>query len=77
VTHGGLRFPAEVVDPAYPERITEFHRMLRDNYLHVGAGVTYGRDVWQFSGSALWTAKGSNSHDIHVISFTVGRLFGG
>src|SRR5262249_1537210 len=32
-THGGLRLPVDVRDAGIPERHTEFHRMLRDNYL--------------------------------------------
>ena len=76
-THGGLRVP-EFIDPnnpQYPELQTEFHRMLRDNYLHVGGGVGYAWDAWDISGSFLLTAKGSNSHDIRVFSVTVGRSF--
>lgn len=74
-THGGLRFPVEVNVPALPERLTEFHRMLRDNSLRIGAGVTYSRGGWDFSTSMLFTARGSNAHDIHVFSVTAGRLF--
>jgi hypothetical protein len=74
-THGGLRFPQEVVVPGIPERLTEFHRMLRDNYLHAGGGVSYSRGAWDVSGSVLVTARGSNSHDIRVYSVTVGRSF--
>lgn len=74
-THGGLRFPYEVVVPEIPELLTEFHRMLRDNYLHAGGGVAYARGAWDVSASVLVTARGSNSHDIHVFSVTVGRSF--
>jgi len=74
-THGGLRFPTEVDVPEMPELLTEFHRMLRDNYLHVGGGVAYARGAWDVSASVLVTARGSNSHDIHVFSVTVGRSF--
>jgi hypothetical protein len=74
-THGGLRFPSDVNVPEIPERLTEFHRMLRDNYLHVGGGVAYARGAWDVSASVLVTARGSNSHDIHVFSVTVGRSF--
>jgi hypothetical protein len=74
-THGGLRFPSEVQVPEIPELLTEFHRMLRDNYLHLGGGVAYARGAWDVSASVLVTALGSNSHDIHVFSVTVGRSF--
>ena len=74
-THGGLRFPYEVNVPDAPQRLTEFHRMLRDNYLHVGGGLSVSRGAWDLSGTVLLTARGSNSHDIRVYSFTFGRLF--
>jgi hypothetical protein len=76
-THGGLRVPEFInpSDPLYPQLQTEYHRLLRDNYLHTGFGLTYSRGAWDVSGSYLVTARGSNSHDIHVLSFTVGRLF--
>jgi hypothetical protein len=93
-THGGLRFPCEVMDPPtepdpheppFPPcpnegpiddvRMTEFHRMLRDNYLHLGWGLSYALGSWALSGEYLWTARGSNSHDIRVLSITAGRGF--
>jgi hypothetical protein len=72
-THGGLRFPDDV-EP-FPERYTEFHRLLRDNYFHAGAGVSYSWREWEFSGSFLRTVSGSNTHDIHVYTVTAGRQF--
>ena len=76
-THGGVRVPEFINpnNPLYPELRTEFHRLLRDNYLHVGAGAAYAWGSWDISGSFLITAKGSNSHDIRVFSVTVGRSF--
>lgn len=74
-THGGLRFPAEVNVPEAPERLSEFHRILRDNYLHAGGGVSYSRGVWDLAGSFLLTARGTNAHDIHVFTFTLSRAF--
>jgi hypothetical protein len=65
-------------DPGHapqPERLTEFHRMLRDNYLHTGAGMSVSTGAWDISASFLLTARGSNSHDIHVFSVTAGRSF--
>jgi len=73
-THGGLRFPA-VLASDVPEMWTEFHRMLRDNYLHAGGGLSYSRGPWEISGSVLVTARGSNSHDIRVFTLTFGRAF--
>jgi hypothetical protein len=63
------------VDPEFPERLTQFDRMLRDNYLQIGGGVSYSLGAWDISGSFLRTARGSNSHDVHVFSLTAGRLF--
>lgn len=74
-THGGLRFPSEVNVPEIPERLTEYHRMLRDNYLHTGGGLSYSRGLWDIAGSVLLTARGSNSHDVRVFSVTASRLF--
>jgi hypothetical protein len=74
-THGGLRFPVDVRDAGIPARLTEFHRLLRDNYLHVGGSASYARGPWQISAEALVTARGSNAHDVHVLSIAVGRLF--
>lgn len=74
-THGGLRFPADVNIPEEPERLIEYHRMLRDNYLHLGGGLSYSRGNWDVSGSLLFTARGSNSHDVRVYSVTLSRAF--
>jgi len=75
-THGGLRMPIDVTDPAHPERLMEYQRLLRDNYLRAGAVISCSHGAWQFSASGLGTARGSNSHDIHAFTLTVGRLFG-
>jgi hypothetical protein len=72
-THGGLHFPADV-EP-FPERYPEFHRLLQDNYLQVGAGASYSRHQWDVSASFLRVASGTNSHDVHVITVNVGWLF--
>jgi hypothetical protein len=72
-THGGLRFPAEV--QPFPERWTEFHRLLRDNYLQAGAGVGYAWRDWDLSASYLRVVRGTNSHDVHVFTVTLGRQF--
>ena len=74
-THGGLRFPVDVRDAGISERLTEFHRMLRDNYLHAGGSISYSRGPWQVSAEALVTARGSNSHDVHIFAIAIGRLF--
>lgn len=72
-THGGLRFP-EDVEP-FPPRYTEFHRLLRDNYLQGGAGVSYRWRDWDLSMSLLRTISGTNTHDVHVYTATAGRSF--
>lgn len=72
-THGGLRFPDDV--RPFPERHTEFHRLLRDNYFQAGAGVSYTWRDWDLSFSFLKTVSGSNTHDVHVYTVTSGRSF--
>jgi hypothetical protein len=75
VTHGGLRFPADV--QGFPDRILEFHRLLRDNYLQVGGGLSYFWHEWDVSASYAAAVSGSNSHTVRVISLSVGKRFGG
>jgi hypothetical protein len=72
-THGGLRFPTDV-EP-YPERWTEFHRLLQDNYFQAGGGVSYTVREWDFSLSFLKAISGSNTHEVHVYTVTAGRSF--
>jgi hypothetical protein len=72
-THGGLRFPFDV-EP-FPERYTEFHRLLRDNYFQAGAGVSYAWRDWDVSLSFVKTVSGDNTHNVHVYTVTAGRPF--
>lgn len=72
-TYGGLRFPDDV-EP-FPERYTEFHRLLRDNYFHAGAGASYSLGDWDLSFSFMKTVTGNNTHDVHVYTVTAGRSF--
>jgi hypothetical protein len=72
-THGGLRMPDDV--QPFPERYTEYHRLLRDSYLHAGAGVSYPIRDWELSLSMLRTVMGTYTHDVHVYSVTAGRSF--
>lgn len=72
-THGGLRFPDDV-EP-FPERYTEFHRLLHDNYFQAGAGVSYTWRDWDVSFSFLKTVSGDNTHDVHVYTASSSRSF--
>ena len=72
-THGGLRFPIDI-EP-FPERYTEFHRLLQDNYFQAGAGVSYAWHDWDLSLSFLRTVSGTNTHDVHIYTVTAGRPF--
>jgi hypothetical protein len=72
-THGGLRFPVDV-EP-YPERYTEFHRLLQDNYFEAGAGVSVRLSAWELSAAFLRAVSGTNSHDVHVYTVTASRAF--
>jgi hypothetical protein len=72
-TYGGLRFPDDI--RPFPERWTEFHRLLRDNYFQVGAGASYTWRDWDLSLYFLRTVSGTNTHDVHVYTASVGRAF--
>jgi hypothetical protein len=72
-THGGLRFPDDVAP--FPERYSEFHRLLQDNYFEAGAGVSYAWGDWDLSFSAIKTVSGTNTHNVHVYTMTAGRAF--
>lgn len=72
-THGGLLFPVDV-EP-FPERYTEFHRLLDDDYFQAGGGASYTLSDWDLSFSFLRTVSGMNTHDVHVYTVTAGRSF--
>jgi hypothetical protein len=72
-THGGLLFPQDV--QPYPDRLPEFHRLLRDDYAQAGGGVSYGWRDWDLSFSILKTVSGMNTHDVHIYTATAGRSF--
>lgn len=72
-TYGGLRFPDDI-EP-FPERYSEFHRLLQDNYFQAGGGVSYTWNVWELSLSFLRTVSGDNTHDVHIYTATAGRSF--
>ena len=72
-TYGGLRFPVDI-EP-FPERYSEFHRLLHDDYFQAGAGVSYTWSVWAVTLSFLRTVSGDNTHDVHVYTATAGRSF--
>ena len=82
-THGGLRIPAHPSDiggptdevTPFPDRLVEFHRLLRDNYLQAGAGVSYSGRNWDASASFLTAVKGTNSHLVHVFTVDISWLF--
>jgi hypothetical protein len=69
-THGGLHFPAEVA--SFPERIAEHDRLLRDNNLRLGAGVSYSWSQWDVSATYIGYTRGSNTHAIHALTVRLG-----
>jgi len=74
-THGGVGI-AEIKDhPAAPALYTEFHRLLRDDYFHAGAGASYNWREWDLSFSFQKTISGDNTHDVHVYTVEAGRSF--
>lgn len=74
-THGGLRFPLEVLP--FPERIDEHDRLLRDNSVHVGASMTYSPRNGRFDVFGSYTAfiGGTNTHAGKAITVGVTRWF--
>jgi len=72
-THGGLRFPDDV--QPYPERWTEFHRLLNDDYVQAGGGASYPLGNWDLSFSFLKTLSGDNTHNVHVYTVETSRSF--
>ena len=73
-THGGVNIlPDEIA--GHPELYTEFHRLLRDDYFHAGAGASYTFRDWDLSFSFLKTVSGDNTHDVHAYTVTAGRSF--
>jgi hypothetical protein len=73
-TYDGVSIlPDEIV--GHPELYPEFHRLLRDDYFHAGAGVSYTLRNWDLSFSFLKTVSGDNTHNVHVYTVTAGRSF--
>ena len=73
-THGGVTLmPDEVA--GHPDLYTEFHRVLRDNYFHAGAGASYTWREWDLSFSFLRTVSGDNTHNVHVYTIETSRSF--
>ena len=72
-THGGLRFPDDIAP--FPERYSEFHRLLQDNYFQAGGGVSSAWGDWDLSFSFVKTLSGTNTHNLHVYTVTAGRAF--
>jgi hypothetical protein len=67
-THGGLRFPDEVVTSN--ERIVQHDRLLRDNYWHLGGGASYSFPRFDVFATYIHFMSGTNSHAGHT--FTAG-----
>lgn len=73
-THGGVTIsPDEIA--GNPALYTEFHRLLRDNYFHAGAGASYTWREWDLSFSFMKTVSGDNTHDVHVYTIETSRSF--
>lgn len=68
-THGGLRFgsppPASLPFPGEvntPERLAQHDRLLRDNYWHVGGGVSYSFSRMDVFASYITFVGGTDTH---------------
>lgn len=73
-TYGGVTVAPDAI-AGHPELYTEFHRLLRDDYFHAGAGASYTWRDWDLSFSFLRTVSGDNTHNVHVFTLTSGRSF--
>jgi hypothetical protein len=68
-THGGLRFgsppPATLVLPGdvnTPERLAQHDRLMRDNYWHVGGGISYSFEGTDVFASYVAFVGGTDTH---------------
>jgi hypothetical protein len=73
-THGGVSIVPDQIS-GRPELYTEFHRLLRDDYFHGGAGASYAVRTWDLSFSFMKTVSGDNTHDVHVYTVAASRSF--
>jgi hypothetical protein len=78
VTHGGLRFPADVV-PLVPENpyFAEHDRLLRDDYWRLGGGLAYSFERFDVFASYSGYVAGTNSHAGYAVTAGVSSYFGG
>jgi hypothetical protein len=87
VTHGGLRFGSPSGNPFYPpgevsildtpERLAEFHRLLRNDYWQVGGELSYSIgpfDVFASFSKYVW---GTDTHDGQAYTIGATWYFGG
>jgi len=81
-THGGLRFgsppPADYLFPGdvnTPARVAEHDRLMRDNYWHVGGGLSYSFSRADVYASYVAFAGGSDTHAGEAITAGVSWPF--
>lgn len=70
-THGGLRAPEEI--SAFPDRIEEHDRLLKDDFVHLGGGVSYRWSRMTLAGTFLTYVSGRNTHvqRVYTVSLSV------
>jgi hypothetical protein len=66
-THGGLR----LVDITSDELFKEHDRLLRDNSLRLGGGASYSWGPWDASATYIGYTRGTNTHLMHALTFTL------
>ncbi len=81
-THGGLRFgslPGSALElpgeAASPERFFQHDRLLRDNHVHLGAGVTYSLARFDLFASYLQFVAGTDTHAGKALTLGVSMPF--
>jgi hypothetical protein len=81
-THGGLRFgsppPASLLFPGEvntPERLVQHDRLMRDNYWHVGGGVSYSFSRMDVFASYIAFVGGTDTHAGGVLTVGISWPF--
>jgi hypothetical protein len=72
-THGGLRMPSDIA--AFPDRILEHDRLLRDDSLRLGGGIAYGARAMDFFATYVGYSHGTNTHAERALVIGVSRPF--
>lgn len=86
-THGGLRRGSPSGDPFYPpgemsvldtpEKLQDFHRLFRNNFWQLGAGISYSAGPFDVFASFTKYVWGTDTHDGQAYTLGLTWFFGG